>query len=222
MHIGKNDPILGEQVRQALVKAGVETPLRTYKELKKEEKIGEIKGHFTEIMKVLGLDLEDDSLMDTPTRVAKMFINEIFYGLDYENFPKCTAVENKLGYDDMVIEKNITAISSCEHHFITIDGFCHIAYIPGEKVLGLSKMNRIVDFFCKRPQIQERCTQQIYHALSFILGTEDVAVVLEGIHFCVKARGVRDTTSSTITSKMGGIFMTDSDCRKELLTFISK
>lgn len=219
LHKGKNDPELGKKIHEALKAAGVETPMNDYFGTDQAKK-DLIEKHFTHIMHALNLDLTDDSLIDTPKRVSKMFVDEIFYGLNYENFPKCTAVDNKMEYKEMVIEKNITAISNCEHHFIVIDGHCHIAYIPKKKVLGLSKMNRIVDFFCKRPQIQERCTEQIYHALSTILETEDIAVVLEGVHYCVKARGIRDTSSSTITSKMGGVFMDNSDCRKEFLSLI--
>lgn len=221
MQKSKSNPELGKSVGEYLIKKGVETPMKNvYSDKDEQKKI--IKDSFFNIMTALNLDLEDDSLVDTPNRVSKMFVDEIFYGLDYSNFPKCTTVDNKMKYEEMVIVKNITAISSCEHHFITIDGHCHVSYIPGKKVLGLSKINRIVDFFSKRPQIQERCTEQIYHALSFILETEDVAVVIEGVHYCVKARGVKDTDSSTVTSKMGGVFLTNSDCRREFLTLATK
>ena len=216
---GKTDKKLGEQVRDHLIKKGVETPMKA-NHLNDDSKKKTIEDSFTTIMETLGLDLADDSLIDTPKRVAKMFVNEVFYGLDYDHFPKCTVVSNKMGYEEMVIEKDITCISACEHHFVTIDGFCHIAYIPKKNVVGLSKMNRLVDFFAKRPQIQERLTEQIYHAMSFILDTEDVAVVVHGVHYCVKARGVRDTTSSTITSKMGGVFFTNKECRAEFLSLI--
>lgn len=221
MHKEKKDKELGEKIHQHLIKKGVEIPMNQNKFNKSnEQKIKEIKCHFTNIMKTLNLDLKDDSLIDTPNRVAKMYINEIFYGLDYRNFPKCTTVDNKMNYDEMVIEKNITCISNCEHHFIVIDGFCHIGYIPANKVLGLSKLNRIVDFFSKRPQIQERLTEQIYYSLQCILETDNIAVIVEGVHYCVKSRGIRDTTSSTITSKMGGIFKTDLNARNEFLNLI--
>jgi GTP cyclohydrolase I len=214
---------LGLKVHHHLVEKGVEIPMETKFKGSHQEKIEEIKSHFSSIMQVLGLDLEDDSLMDTPNRVAKMYMNEIFYGLDYDNFPKCTTVENKMKYDELVIEKDITCISNCEHHFVVIDGFCHIGYIPGKNVLGLSKLNRIVDFFAKRPQIQERLTEQIYYALQCILETDDIAVVVEGVHYCVKSRGIRDTTSSTITSKMGGRFRDEGKTlRKEFLSLITK
>ena len=214
---------LGKKVHSHLVERGVEIPMENQFDGSHQEKIEEIKSHFSNIMKVLGLDLKDDSLMDTPNRVAKMYMNEIFYGLDYDNFPKCTTVENKMKYDELVIEKDITCISNCEHHFVVIDGFCHIGYIPSKNVLGLSKLNRIVDFFAKRPQIQERLTEQIYYTLQCILETDDIAVVVEGVHYCVKSRGIRDTTSSTITSKMGGKFREEGNSlRKEFLSLISK
>ena len=139
-----------------------------------------------------------------------------------ENFPKCTVIDNKMGYDEMVIEKDITVMSNCEHHFVTIDGKAHIAYIPKGKVLGLSKMNRIVEYFARRPQVQERIAEQVYHALSFILGTEDVAVVIEGTHYCVKSRGVEDHNSYTLTAKLGGCFKTEPDCRAEFMSLIKK
>jgi len=215
--MSKKDAALGAKVHRHLISKGVETPMRKIY-LSDEEKRNIVESRFAAIMLTLGLDLEDDSLIDTPRRVGKMFVDEIFYGLDYDNFPKCTAVTNAMKYDEMVIEKDITSISNCEHHFVVIDGLCNIAYIPSEKVLGLSKLNRLVDFFSKRPQIQERLTEQIFHTLCFILDTEDVAVTLNAVHFCVKSRGIRDTNSSTTTSKMGGRFRTDSDLRKEFLS----
>mgnify|MGYP001368547798 CR=1 FL=1 len=212
----KTDPELGLKIHEHLVKCGVETPV-TDNRLTRTEKIELIKDQFTDIMKVLGLDLSDDSLMDTPNRVAKMYVNEIFWGLDYEAFPKCTAVENKMEYESMVVERNINVQSNCEHHFVVIDGLAAVAYVPKGKVLGLSKINRIVEYFAKRPQIQERLTEQIYHALSFILETEDVAVMIDGDHYCVKSRGVEDTGSSTITSRLGGGFKSDHKARAEFL-----
>jgi GTP cyclohydrolase I len=217
----KKDAALGKKVQEYLLKMGVETPCKE-STLSKQDKIESIQADFKRIMETLGLDLEDDSLQDTPKRVAKMFVNEIFYGLDYTNFPKCTTVENKMKYDEMVLEKNITAISNCEHHFVVIDGLAHVAYIPKEKVLGLSKINRIVEFFAKRPQIQERFVEQVYHTLVYILGTEDVAVVVEGVHYCVKSRGVNDTNSSTVTSKLGGAFKEEAALRSEFLMCIKK
>jgi GTP cyclohydrolase I len=172
-------------------------------------------------MVALGMDLSDDSLIDTPTRVAKMYVNEIFQGLDYNKFPKCTTVQNKMNYDEMVIEKGITAISSCEHHFVTIDQKVAIAYIPKDKVLGLSKLNRVSKFFAQRPQIQERYAEQVFHALEYILGTEDIAVVVRGKHYCVAQRGVEDSSSLTITSKLGGVFKSDSAVRKEFMDLVN-
>jgi GTP cyclohydrolase I len=210
----KTDPELGQKVHEHLVKMGVETPTIPNK-LIRTDKIHIIEGHFKSIMETLGLDLSDDSLMDTPKRVAKMYVNEIFWGLDYEAFPKCTAVDNKMKYNEMVCERNINVQSNCEHHFVVIDGLATIAYVPKDKVLGLSKINRIVEYFSKRPQIQERLTEQVFHALQYILETEDVAVMIDAQHYCVKSRGVEDTGSSTVTSKLGGGFKSDPAVRAE-------
>jgi GTP cyclohydrolase IA len=206
----KTDPVLGQQVHEHLVKVGVETPIHDLG-LSRTDKIDSIQKNFTEIMTTLGLDLSDDSLTDTPLRVAKMYVNEIFWGLDYEAFPKCTTVNNKMHYDEMVVERNINVQSNCEHHFVVIDGLATVAYIPNKKVLGLSKINRIVEYFAKRPQIQERLTEQVFHALQFILETDNVAVVVNARHYCVRSRGVEDAGSSTITSKLGGGFRDKAD-----------
>lgn len=220
---GKTDAELGYKVEEYLKSKGVHTPTLIDPLLKKEEyKIKKIEKLFTSIMEVLGLDLTDDSLMDTPKRVAKMYVNEIFWGLKPENFPKCTVIENKMGYDEMVIEKDITMMSNCEHHFVTIDGKAHIAYIPKGKVLGLSKLNRIVEYFARRPQVQERIAEQVYHALVFILGTEDIAVVVEGVHYCVRSRGVEDYNSITTTLKLGGCFRTEPEARAEFMSSIGR
>lgn len=216
----KTDPELGRKVHQHLVSCGVETPSIEVN-LDRKEKIEKIEAHFTEIMKTLGLDLSDDSLMETPKRVAKMYVNEIFWGLDYDAFPKCTAVDNKMLYDEMVVERNVNVQSNCEHHFVIIDGLATVAYIPNKKVLGLSKINRIVEYFSKRPQIQERLTEQIYHALQYILETDNIAVVVHAQHFCVKSRGVEDTGSSTVTSKLGGVFKADPNVRTEFMRLVS-
>jgi GTP cyclohydrolase I len=217
----KCDAELGYKIEEYLREKGVNTPTVLDSLLKKDEfKIKRIEKHFDAIMTTLGLDLGDDSLMDTPKRVAKMYVNEIFWGLRPENFPKCTVIENKMGYDEMVIEKDITMMSNCEHHFVTIDGKAHVAYIPKGKVLGLSKLNRIVEYFSRRPQVQERIAEQVYHALVYILGTEDVAVVIEGVHYCVKSRGVEDHSSSTLTAKLGGCFRSEPDCRAEFMSLI--
>jgi GTP cyclohydrolase I len=210
----KTDPELGQRVHEHLVKMGVETPTNP-NNYDRKEKIDHIEAHFAHIMRILGLDLSDDSLMDTPKRVAKMYVNEIFWGLDYEAFPKCTAVDNKMKYNEMVCERNINVQSNCEHHFVVIDGLATVAYVPNQKVLGLSKINRIVEYFSKRPQIQERLTEQVFHTLQYILDTEDVAVMIDAKHYCVASRGVEDTGSSTVTSKLGGGFKTDPAARAE-------
>jgi GTP cyclohydrolase IA len=181
------------------------------------EKIDKIAGHFREIMLTMGLDLSDDSLRDTPRRVAKMYVNEIFEGLDSRNFPKITSIENKLNYDSMVTVKDISIISVCEHHFVTIDGRATIAYIPKDKVIGLSKINRIARFFSRRPQVQERLTKQIADCLSQVLETEDVAVLIKAKHYCVVQRGVEDAASETVTSDMRGAFRDDNRTRVEFL-----
>ena len=213
----KTDPELGQKIHEHLVKMGVETPTKD-SALDRKEKIEVIEAHFNGIMRALGLDLEDDSLMDTPKRVAKMYVNELFWGLDYEAFPKCTTVANKMKYDEMVVERNVNVQSNCEHHFVIIDGLATVAYVPNEKVLGLSKINRIVEYFAKRPQIQERLTEQVFHALCYILETENVAVMIDAQHYCVKSRGVEDTGSSTVTTKLGGGFKTDPAARAEFLS----
>lgn len=182
-----------------------------------EEKVDKIKHHFFEIMKTLGLDLADDSLKDTPKRVAKMYVNEIFRGLNSDNFPKITTIENKMQYDQMIAVKNIDLISYCEHHFQTIQGHATIAYIPQSKVIGLSKINRIVDFFSRRPQVQERLTKQIADCLEHVLETSHVAVYIKAKHFCVIARGIEDANSETITTDLRGDFKTRSETRKEFL-----
>jgi GTP cyclohydrolase I len=216
----KCDPELGQRVHKHLVKMGVETPTNP-NNYDRKEKIDHIEAHFTHIMRILGLDLSDDSLIETPKRVAKMYVNEIFWGLDYEAFPKCTTVDNKMKYDEMVIERNVNVQSNCEHHFVVIDGLATVGYIPNQKVLGLSKINRIVEYFSKRPQIQERLTEQIYHALQYILETDNVAVVINAQHYCVKSRGVEDVGSSTVTSKLGGCFKVDPSVRAEFMNIVN-
>jgi GTP cyclohydrolase I len=216
----KTDPVLGEQVRQHLLKVGLETPM-VYDQVKakSDKKIKNIAKHFTAIMEELGLDLTDDSLTDTPNRVAKMYVREIFYGLDYDSFPKCTRIENKMGQNNsFVLERNVNVQSNCEHHFVIIDGKATVAYIPRTTILGLSKLNRIVQFFSKRPQVQERLTEQIAETISFITGSPDVAVYIEGVHYCVKSRGIQDTTSSTMTLATRGVFAEErSELRREFL-----
>ena len=216
----KCDPELGQRVHEHLIKCGVETPTLP-NSLDRKDKIDRIEEHFTAIMQYLGLDLNDDSLIETPKRVAKMYVNEIFWGLDYEAFPKCTTVDNKMKYDEMVVERNVNVQSNCEHHFVVIDGVATVGYIPNQRVLGLSKINRVVEYFSKRPQIQERLTEQVYHALQYILETDNVAVVVNAQHYCVKSRGVEDVGSSTVTSKLGGVFKTDPAVRNEFMNIVN-
>lgn len=215
----KCDADLGLRVHKYLVENGVETPT-VENGLSRTDKINLIETKMHDIMRALGLDLNDDSLIETPKRVAKMYVNEIFWGLDYEAFPKCTTVENKMNYDEMVVERGVNVQSNCEHHLVIIDGVATVAYIPNERVLGLSKINRIVEYFSKRPQIQERLTEQVFHALCYILDTENVGVVIDAQHYCVKSRGVEDTGSTTITSKLGGVFKNDSSTRSEFMRLV--
>lgn len=218
----KTDYELGLKVREHLVKVGVETPVvQEALDKSEKQKMAKIEKNVRAIMETLGMDLTDDSLIETPNRVAKMYVQEIFRGLDYKNFPKCTTVENKMGYDEMVVERNITAISSCEHHLVTIDQKVDIAYIPKDKVLGLSKLNRLAKFFAQRPQIQERYAEQLFHALECILETDNIAIVVRGKHYCVAQRGVEDTSSFTVTSKLGGGFKKDPSLRKEFLDLVN-
>lgn len=182
-----------------------------------EEKVDKIQSHFTEILTTLGLDLTDDSLRETPKRIAKMYVNEVFSGLDPKNFPKITVIDNNMGYDQMVCVQDIELVSMCEHHFQPIDGFATVAYIPKTKVIGLSKLNRIVEFFAKRPQVQERLTKQVADCLQYILETEDVAVHINAKHYCVIARGIQDHHSTTTTSDLRGSFKHLPETRSEFL-----
>lgn len=187
--------------------SGLETPLRADAfEQSDTEKKEQIAALFEQIMHVMGLDLTDDSLRGTPMRVAKMYIEEIFSGLNPANKPKVALFENKYEYGQMLVEKNITFYSNCEHHFVPIIGQAHVAYISSGKVIGLSKLNRIVQYYAKRPQVQERLTNQIGADLQAILGTEDVAVIIDAKHLCVSSRGIKDDTSATVTSFYGGQF----------------
>jgi len=197
-----------------------ETPMRTDAfKLRSDEKIEIIKDDVQHIMETLGLDLSDDSLKGTPNRVAKMFVNEIFGGLDPAKKPKASTFENKYKYGEMLVEKNITLYSTCEHHFLPIVGRAHVAYISNGTVVGLSKMNRIVDYFAKRPQVQERLTIQIVEELQNILNTKDVACVIDAKHLCVNSRGIKDIESSTVTSEFGGKFK-EKDTKREFLDYI--
>ena len=197
-----------------------DTPLRNDAfELDNDSKIEAIKKDVASIMQTLGLDLTDDSLKGTPNRVAKMFVTEIFGGLHPDNKPKASTFDNKYKYGEMLVEKNITLYSTCEHHLLPIVGRAHVAYISKGKVIGLSKMNRIVDYFAKRPQVQERLTIQVVKELQKALGTDDVACVIDAKHLCVNSRGIRDIESSTVTSEFGGVFKEDK-VRREFLDYI--
>jgi len=223
----KVNPQLGYKVHNRLLQLGIETPydpLITDCTNENAEnnawKIAQITEKFKEIMEILGLDLTNDSLQKTPQRVAKMYVEEVFWGLNPHNFPHISTVKNSMKYDEMVIERNINVSSHCEHHFVHIDGVAHVGYIPKEKVIGLSKINRLVRYFSKRPQIQERLTEQLYAALSFVLETEDVGVTIMAQHFCVKCRGIEDVNSNTVTSKLGGLFRNDQKTRGEFIRLI--
>ncbi|WP_415898937.1 GTP cyclohydrolase I FolE [Neptuniibacter sp. QD48_11] len=204
-------------VRDQLIEKGLETPT-IESPLTQDEKYERIKGLMTEVASTLGLNLEDDSLRETPHRVAKMYVYEIFSGLDYENFPAIAMIENKMDVDEMVKVRDINLVSSCEHHFVTIDGTAKVAYIPNKKIIGLSKINRLVRFFSQRPQVQERLTKQILIALQTLLETDNVAVSISATHYCVKSRGVMDVNSATETTALGGIFKTNERTRAEFLT----
>lgn len=201
-------------VREALEAKGLETPM-VENGLSDDAKRQRIEQSMQDIMETLGLDLADDSLAETPLRIAKMYVDEIFSGLDYRKFPKITQIENKMQVGQPVQVSNISLTSTCEHHFVTIDGTATVAYIPNSTVIGLSKINRLVSFFAQRPQVQERLTEQVLVAIQALTGTEDVAVSINATHYCVKARGIRDSNSFTKTSSLGGKFLTNSDLRRE-------
>ncbi|KKA45615.1 MULTISPECIES: GTP cyclohydrolase I FolE [unclassified Salinivibrio] len=206
-----------KKVQEALVARGIETPMTATSPMSSEERKEKIEFHMREILQSIDLDLTDDSLAETPARIAKMYVDEIFSGLDYAQFPKVTMIENKMGCDEMVRVKDISVTSTCEHHLVTIDGRATVAYLPNHKVLGLSKINRIVRFFSQRPQVQERLTRQVLVALQTLLETEDVAVRIEATHYCVKSRGVMDANSETTTTALGGLFKKNAATRAEFL-----
>ncbi|WP_022822415.1 GTP cyclohydrolase I FolE [Hymenobacter norwichensis] len=203
--------------------ADLRTPLRSDAfELTEDEKIAGITEHFREIMQLLGLDLTDDSLAGTPRRVAKMYVQEWFRGLSPEHRPEVRLFDNRYQYQQMLVERDITLFSCCEHHFVPIIGKAHVAYLPGEHVVGLSKLNRVVQYYARRPQVQERLTRQIAEELKQTLHTDNVAVLIEADHLCVMSRGVNDTSSSTITAEYSGIFEQDAALRAEFLRMIGK
>jgi GTP cyclohydrolase I len=210
-----------EELGEEHVGTSFETPLREDAfEMDDDLKIELIEKHFREIMHIMGLDLTDDSLKGTPHRVAKMYVKEVFSGLNPKNKPAAKLFENKYKYNEMLVEKDITFHSHCEHHFVPIYGKAHVAYISNGDVIGLSKINRIVQYYSKRPQVQERLTMQIGNELKEALGTEDVAVIMDAYHMCVSSRGVQDTNSSTVTSFYSGKFQHDEQTRMEFLKYI--
>jgi GTP cyclohydrolase I len=214
------DLLEAEEVGDNHLLTSIETPMRADAfAMEDDMKIELIEKHFRHIMEIMGLDLKDDSLKGTPKRVAKMYIKEVFSGLDPKNKPDIALFENKYKYDQMLVEKDITVFSNCEHHFVPIYGKAHVAYISSGKVIGLSKLNRIVEYYSKRPQVQERLTVQIANELKQALQTEDIAVVIDAHHMCVQSRGVRDSASSTVTAYYGGKFENEAT-RKEFLSYL--
>lgn len=221
--MAQTDSILGQKVHAHLVAKGIETPMKDTG-LTSQERVEQITKHMEDVLDLLGLDRQDDSLIDTPRRIAKMWVNESCAGLDYNNFPKCTTVENKMSAEgEFVAIKNIRVTSICEHHFVPFVGTndtyggAVVAYIPGKNVLGLSKAARIVEFFARRPQVQERLTNQVAEALKVICETEDVAVYMDATHLCMTTRGALDPGASTTTCALGGKFLEDDNIRKEFL-----
>jgi GTP cyclohydrolase IA len=213
---GEQEDLIGDEH----IGTSAETPIRPDAFwLSDQEKISIIAKHFEQIMHTLGLDLSDDSLRGTPRRVAKMYVKEIFSGLNPDNKPDMALFDNKYKYKQMLVEKNITLYSNCEHHFVPIIGKAHVAYISAGKVIGLSKLNRLVQYYAKRPQVQERLTMQIANELKKVLKTEDVAVVIDATHLCVSSRGIKDTTSSTVTAEYSGAFL-NNDTKNEFLKYI--
>lgn len=215
------DKHLHDEIGDDHMSANLETPLRddAFK-LSAEEKVAMIEADFRHIMETLGLDLTDDSLKGTPKRVAKMFVKEIFGGLLPERKPGMSTFENKYNYNEMLVEKDIVVYSTCEHHFLPIVGRAHVGYISKGKVIGLSKMNRIVEYYAKRPQVQERLTMQIVKAMQDALGTDDVACIIDAKHLCVNSRGIKDIESSTVTAEYGGAFKDNEQLRKEFIAYI--
>ena len=199
-----------------------QTPLRADAfELSDEDKIERITNSVRDILETLGMDLTDDSLKGTPKRVAKAYVNELFSGLNPLNKPSSSTFENKYQYGEMLVEKNITLYSTCEHHLLPIVGKAHVAYVSNGRVVGLSKMNRIVEYYANRPQVQERLTMQVVQELQQILNTQDVACIIDAKHLCVNSRGIKDIASSTVTAEYQGVFKTDENLRKEFLAYIS-
>ena len=217
----KLDNYSADEIGDDHLSTGVETPLRPDAfDMSNADKMTAIEGHFKAIMETLGLDLTDDSLKGTPKRVAKMYVEEIFSGLDPANKPKIALFENRYQYKQMLVEKDISFYSNCEHHFVPLFGRAHVAYISSGKIIGLSKLNRIVNYYARRPQVQERLTVQIGQEIMHLLQTEDVAIVVDARHLCVSSRGIKDITSSTVTSFYNGQFLQDA-VRNEFLQYIN-
>lgn len=215
-----NKELLHDELGDNHVATSAQNPIREDAfNISDQEKIESIKKDVTNILQTLGMDLTDDSISGTPNRVAKMFVNEIFAGMNPANKPKASTFENNYNYGEMLVEKNIVLYSTCEHHMLPIIGRAHIAYISNGTVVGLSKMNRIVEYFAKRPQVQERLTMQIVQELKKVLNTENVACIIDAKHLCVNSRGIKDIESSTVTSEFGGTFK-DPKVRRELLDYI--
>ncbi|VFP82101.1 GTP cyclohydrolase I FolE [Candidatus Erwinia haradaeae] len=209
-------------VHTALLELNLETPLKeSHSNIDKHARKTLISHYITKILEVMSLDIQDHSLMETPQRIANMYVDEIFSGLNYANFPKITLLKNNMKIDEIVIIRNISLTSTCEHHFMMIDGKATVAYIPQNTVIGLSKINRIVHFFSSRPQLQERLIQQILVALQILLNTCNVAVSIQARHYCVKARGVRDKATTTTTTSLGGLFKSNTQTRQEFLQLLS-
>ena len=209
-----------EEIGENHVGTSAKTPLRADAfDISDEEKINKIQESVKDILHTLGMDLTDDSLQGTPKRVAKAFVNEIFMGLNPKNKPSASTFENNYNYGEMLVEKNIVVYSTCEHHLLPIVGRAHVAYISDGKVIGLSKMNRIVEYFSKRPQVQERLTMQVVQAMQEALGTQDVACVIDAKHLCVNSRGIKDIESSTVTAEFGGKFK-NKDTKREFLDYL--
>jgi GTP cyclohydrolase I len=214
------DNLLIEEMGDQHKASSVDTPMRADAfDTTEDEKIAAIEPHFRAIMEILGMDLRDDSLRGTPLRVAKMYVKELFQGLNPANMPSMTLFENKFQYNEMLVEKNINFYTNCEHHFVPFFGKAHVAYISSGKVIGLSKLNRLVEYFSKRPQVQERLTMQVGKALQTVLQTQDVAIMMDAKHLCVSSRGVKDDSSNTITSFFGGKFQ-EEQTKMEFLKYI--
>ena len=218
-HMNKSDKVLGTDVQKHLISLGIETPMIA-SSLTEDEKLERLMSNYAEIHETLGLDLEDDSLMETPKRIAKLQLFESFKGLDYNNFPKMTVVDNKF-YTGMVSVNDIQLISMCEHHWERVLGNVNISYIPTDKVVGLSKLSRLVDFFASRPIVQERFTSQVFETLKYIMDTEDIAVNVKSTHLCMFARGVKEPCSNTFTTLLGGRFLTEDALRNEFMSQIN-